>query len=156
MVKVIPFTLFEGEVIRLQQVGFEPLQVATASDVFLIAAKPGRIHVYRFDENYRPQQLFPTKNKTIMDLQYMASRDCVVTIEKERDSSAIDVVRVYFNWRMCDETSELLDISTLPLSERCQVTQQLTNRNDVPSHEKVWLLFIFETTISPILFHETL
>jgi hypothetical protein len=41
MVKVIPFTLFDGEPVSLQQVGYEPLHLAVADDVFLVVTKTG-------------------------------------------------------------------------------------------------------------------
>jgi hypothetical protein len=41
MVKVIPFTLFEGDIVSLQHVGYEPLHLTVADDVFLVATKTG-------------------------------------------------------------------------------------------------------------------
>jgi hypothetical protein len=37
----------------------------------------------------------------------------IITIEKERDSSMIDVVRIYFNWRLSSDESGIIKIFSL-------------------------------------------
>jgi hypothetical protein len=109
--KVLPFNLFTGEQKNISAKD-EPIHIAASPDVVLIATKQGKIQVYERNNDSPLLFEFNTKNPTIYDLQYMNENGYVITIEKEREQSAINVIRIYTNWRDLPQQYDLTDATS--------------------------------------------
>eukprot|EP00026_Physarum_polycephalum_P000723 Phypoly_transcript_00724.p1 GENE.Phypoly_transcript_00724~~Phypoly_transcript_00724.p1 ORF type:complete len:1314 (-),score=195.26 Phypoly_transcript_00724:76-4017(-) len=110
MVKVLLFQLFESQ--RVVAIDEEPLEIVSTGNAFLAATRSGSVHHYSAGVECILLHQFHTFNSTILALQYAPSTDCVVTLEKEAPQSAINVARVYYNWRLSPTEEESMPTSS--------------------------------------------
>eukprot|EP01113_Clastostelium_recurvatum_P038209 TRINITY_DN5687_c0_g1_i1.p1 TRINITY_DN5687_c0_g1~~TRINITY_DN5687_c0_g1_i1.p1 ORF type:complete len:1375 (+),score=293.83 TRINITY_DN5687_c0_g1_i1:29-4153(+) len=97
MVKVLLFPIFDAQ--QVVSTDDEPVELADVGASFLLATRQGQIIKYDHGAESVPVHSFKTVNSSILSLEYAPSTDSIVTLEKDSDQSAINVVRVYSSWR---------------------------------------------------------
>jgi len=99
--KVLLFNVFDSE--RVVQTDEEPMHIAAADDDgFLVCSGENTVRLFAAGDEASaapPLVTLKTRCGPVHALLHVRSRDLLVTVEPENPQSAINVVRVYSDWR---------------------------------------------------------
>ncbi|EGC34488.1 hypothetical protein DICPUDRAFT_55773 [Dictyostelium purpureum] len=100
--KFLSFDLFNHQNCLPSDEVNEPIDVIPALNDFLISTKSGEIIHYSINATNECTVLnrFNTQNQVIKSINYIASNDSILTLEKDGE---IGVVRIYQNWRLSNQ-----------------------------------------------------
>ncbi|EFA84282.1 hypothetical protein PPL_03359 [Heterostelium album PN500] len=102
MVKFLTFEIFDNQNLPPSEPdeSLEPLEIIAALNDFLVSTKGGTILHYTIGATESTiLNRFAAQSKHIIAIHYLPANDAILTLERETDTSKIQVVRLYQNWR---------------------------------------------------------